>query len=332
MNARFATPQTTPDSTWEMPLGVILSIALHLLVALLAIFGLPFMVEPPPPVEESVPVDLVPLGETTTSAPPKAEQQQPVEKPAEKPPEPPKPEAKVEPPKPEPPKPEPPKEEPKPEPPKAVPPPPPPAPTPPPPEPKAEVPLPSPERKPEPPKETPKPPDQLAEVKPQKKPPPPPDDFQSLLKTIDKMKPQPQKTDDLAKAIDSLRPSQPTPPAAQPQQQAVAPSLAPIPDRPSASEISIVQAQIERHWNFDVGARDAANLVVQVKVALLPDGTVARADIVSDPRYDSDSFYRSAADSARRAVLAASPLNLPPNSYDKFKEITFSFDPRNAVR
>lgn len=329
MNARFATPQTAHESAWEMPLGVVLSIVLHLLVAFLAIFGLPFVVEPPPPVEESVPVDLVPLGETTTSAPPKVEEQQPVQKPEEKPPEPPKP--------------QPPKEEPKPEPPKAapppppapVPPPPPPAPPPPPPTPKAEVPLPSPEKKPEPPQETPKPPDQLAEVKPQKKPPPPPDDFQSLLKTIDKMKPQPQKQDDLAKAIESLRPSQPTPQAPQPQQQQQTSSssrAANISLQPTASELDYVRGQIERHWNFDIGARDAGNLIVQVHVALLPDGSVVRADIVPDPRYDTDSFYRSAADSARRAVLAASPLRLPPNSYDKFKDLTLKFDPRNAVR
>ena len=169
--------------------------------------------------------------------------------------------------------------------------------------------------------------------------------MQSLLKTIQKMRPESQppdkapdkkpdapKQDDLAKTIQAMRASQP----AQPTAAAPQPSPTPSPSKaseislqPSASDVDFVRGQIERHWNFDAGARDAANLIVKVHVRLLPDGTVASADIVSA---GNDSFGQSAAESARRAVLAASPLQLPPGKYDQFKEITFSFDPRNAVR
>ncbi len=301
--------------------GLAFSIALHLLVAALVIFGLPFLPPTEPPLDESVPVDLVPLGETTAAPPPKAEQPPP---PKEEPkPEPPK--AEVQPPKPEPPKPEPPK---------AAPPPPPPPP--PPPEP-PKLAVPEPVKKPEPPKEEPKPPqNQIAEAKPQKKPPPPPDDYDSLLKTLDKMKqapkppaPQPDSLKDLEKTIAQMEQKTPTP---QPQQVTAA-TPAPLSSlQPSASDIDFVRSQIERRWNFDIGARDAGSLIVQVHVLLQPDGTVSEADIVDNPRYSTDSFYRSAADSARRAVLAASPLQLPPGKYEMFKDFTFRFDPRNAVR
>jgi hypothetical protein len=321
-----------------MPTGMVLSVLLHLAIALFAVFGLPFIVEPPPPVEEAIPVELAPLAEKTTAPPPKSQEQKPPEPKQEvKQPEPPKPE----PPKPEPPKPEPPK--PQPPPPQPPAPTPPPAPAPPPPTPKAEVPLPAPEKKPEPPKPEP-PKDQLANIKPpEKKPPPPKDDFDSLLKTLDKMKQQPktdkppdkkpQKDDlsDLEKTLQDMQKNQPDS-SPSPDKAPQSTPNAEISLQPTMSEISMVQHQVEIHWNFDVGARDAANLIVQVHVTLQPDGTVTRAELVPDPRYDSDTFFRSAADSARRAVLAASPLKLPPNSYEKFKDFTFRFDPRNAVR
>jgi hypothetical protein len=139
-------------------------------------------------------------------------------------------------------------------------------------------------------------------------------------------KPDTSKPVDLAKAIDAMRP---TPPVAPPSPAPSPSKASEISLQPSASDIDFVRGQIERHWNFDAGARDAASLVVKVRVRLLPDGTVASADIVSAP---SDGFAQSAAESARRAVLAASPLQLPPGKYDMFKDITFSFDPRNAVR
>ena len=339
MNARFATPQSTADSSWEMPTGVILSVILHLLIAAFAIFGLPFVVEPPPQLEEAVPVDLVPPGEITTAAPPKSEEQKPVEKP----PEPPKQETK-----PEPPKPPPPKEEPKPTPPPPPPPPaptpPPPAPTPPPPEPKAEVPLPAP-KPPEPPKEVPKPPDQLAEIKPPpKKPPPPQDDMQSLLKTLDKMrqepkpdkpeKPQKPKDDlsDLEKTLQDMQKTEPAP--APPSEQKVA-SNSPavnLSNQPSASDKDYIAGQFRRCWNFDVGARDPASLIVRIHVTLQPDGSVSSSEIVKDSRYDSDTFYRSAAESARRATYACSPIKLPPGKYDSLKDLVLNFDPRDAVQ
>ncbi len=297
-------------SVRELRFGLICSAVFHVAIVLLALFGLPQLLSPPPEVAPPVVVEMAELGDKTNPPPRQVEAPKPVEKVAE----PPKQEPTPEPPKPEPPKPEPPK----PEPPKPAPPPPPK------PEPQPEpepIPVPTPKPKPpEPPKEQPKP-DPLKDIKPPPKKQPPPNDFDTLLKSVQKMS-------QTAKPL----------PAPQPQQQAAASSKtvlsnSNIPSEPvSLSDKDYIAAQFRRCWNFDVGARDAGTLVVRVHVLLNSDGSVVRADIADDPRYYSDSFYRSAADSARRAVYACAPIKLPPGKYDALKDLVLNFDPRDAVR
>ena len=41
---------------------------------------------------------------------------------------------------------------------------------------------------------------------------------------------------------------------------------------------------------------------------------------------EKDKFYRAAADAARRAVLASSPLPLPKGKEKKFKNFIFDFN------
>ena len=71
----------------------IFSAVLHVVVALLAIFGLPMFWQQPPIEDQPIVVDVVPLGAKTNPPPLKSAESQP---------EPPKPQAKPEPPKPEP--------------------------------------------------------------------------------------------------------------------------------------------------------------------------------------------------------------------------------------
>jgi hypothetical protein len=93
-----------------------------------------------------------------------------------------------------------------------------------------------------------------------------------------------------------------------------------------------IRAQIERHWNFNVGALGGANIAVSLHLILDPDGSVRSVDIVADPRYASDRIYREAADSIRRAVLVASPLQLPPGRYEDVEDLTLTFNPQDAAR
>ncbi len=52
-----------------------------------------------------------------------------------------------------------------------------------------------------------------------------------------------------------------------------------------------------------VGARDAKDLVVEIRAAVNPDGTVTRADIVDTGRVNSDPLFRAAAEAPRRAFF-----------------------------
>jgi hypothetical protein len=49
-------------------------------------------------------------------------------------------------------------------------------------------------------------------------------------------------------------------------------------------------------------------------------------------RYNSDTFYRAAADSAVRATHECSPLkNLPPDKYGSWKEMELTFNPADML-
>jgi len=293
--------------------GAFCSLLLHAVAVLLAIFGLPELLSPPPEEPDVMVVDVETIADKT--APPPRQIEAP--KPEETPPEPPK-QQEAPPPAPEPPKPIPP------EPPKPIPPEPPkPQPTPPPePEP---VPIPVPKPKPEPPKEQPKPPppDLLKDIKPPPKKPPPPDDFDSLLKSVDKMR-QAEK-------------SPPSPDKAPPSaQKTVNSPLSDLAAQPTASEKSYIAGQIWPRWNVDLGAKGADTLQVTVKIRVSPAGEVLQAFLdVDQARYNSDSFYRAAADAAKRAVYAASPLKAPSTRPDLFRnnpDMTINFDPRSMAR
>lgn len=302
------------EASENLGAGLICSFLLHGMLVLLVLFGLPELLSPPPEIPEPFVVEVDTIAEKT--APPPRQIEAP--KPEELPPEPPKQETPPEPePKPIPPEPV---KPPPPEPPKPVPP-----PKPIPPEP-VPAPIPAPKPKPEPPKEQPKPPPEpLKDLKPPPKKPPPPDDFASLLKSVDKLR-QPAKP----------APSTPTqaPPVA--ANKTVNSPLSDLAAQPTTTEKNFVAAQIWPRWNVDLGAKGADTLQVAVKIRVLPDGSVVSADLdVDRARYAGDSFYRAAADAAKRAVLAASPLKVPPTRPDLFRnspDMTINFDPRSMAR
>jgi hypothetical protein len=97
------------------------------------------------------------------------------------------------------------------------------------------------------------------------------------------------------------------------------------------SEIDAIRQQISRCWNIPAGARDAENLVVEIRAMFNPDGSVARAEILDTGRMASDPFYRAAAESAYRAVLQCSPLQMPPKKYNVWKIVTLRFNPKEML-
>ena len=94
----------------------------------------------------------------------------------------------------------------------------------------------------------------------------------------------------------------------------------------------MVRMHIASRWNPPPAAAGADKLKVDIFVRLEQDGSVIDASIVEERRYNNDQTYRAAANAALRAVLDASPLPLPPEKYDQWREFIFGFDPRFISR
>ena len=216
-----------------------------------------------------------------------------------------------------------------------------PKPPPPPSPPSDAVKLPEPEKKSEPqPRPEPKPEPKVA-AKPEAKlpprpkrkpkPPPPKDDFASVLKTVEKLKSrpkpkQPEKSFD-QKIEDILEKHRNGGPQTKPRQ------VSRLDRNLSMSEIDALRRQIERCWNPPAGAPEAENLIVEVRLAINRDGTVRNAQIVDTARMFREPFYRAAAESVIRAIKhpICTPLELPQEKYDLWKETRLRFDPRELV-
>ena len=80
-------------------------------------------------------------------------------------------------------------------------------------------------------------------------------------------------------------------------------------------------------------ARDARDLVVEVRVAVDPDGTVRQATIVDQARLSTDPLFRGAAESARRAFFnpLCRPLHLPPDKYAIWRDLVVDFSPKDIL-
>lgn len=113
-----------------------------------------------------------------------------------------------------------------------------------------------------------------------------------------------------------------------------APARVPLGERMTISEQERLKEQLAMCWNVTAGARYAESLVVEVSLFMNPDRTVRDARIKDQFRYNRDSFFRAAADSALRAVRhpRCTPLLLPPEKYEQWKTINIVFDPREMLQ
>ncbi len=273
------------------------SILFHTMVIVVGYFGLPELRRDLSMVEAPIVVEIVTVAETTNAPAPKPEpKRQPPPKAEAPPPPAPEPEPEV-------------------------------AAVPPPPETQ-----PKPKLKPKPPpkpkaKPRPQAPPRLVKAKPKRKPKPP-DTFASVLKTLkglQRQKPKPKEKSEKDKKKEESA-----------FEQQTAKALASLSrrydtSRPlTISEIDLVRQQIARCWNLPAGAKDAENLVIEIWVAMNPDGTVRQARIQQQERMLTDSFFRAAAESALRAVLnkRCQPFKLPRKKYDRWKTLTLVFNPK----
>lgn len=101
----------------------------------------------------------------------------------------------------------------------------------------------------------------------------------------------------------------------------------------SLSEEDALRSAYIPCWSAPAGAMNAEKLIVIVRAKYNPDGSLI--DVMLDDsmkgRYNSDTFFRAAADAGLRAVRhpRCNPLkNLPPSIYPKLKDTKITFDPR----
>jgi len=101
----------------------------------------------------------------------------------------------------------------------------------------------------------------------------------------------------------------------------------------SISEIDAIRRHFEKCWNIPSGAREAGNLATEIKVRFNKKGNVLDARIINVSRMKRDRYYRTAAESALRAVLNPRCQNapLPENKFDKWKNLTLNFDPKSII-
>ena len=101
----------------------------------------------------------------------------------------------------------------------------------------------------------------------------------------------------------------------------------------SISEIDAVRRHFEKCWNIPSGAREAGNLASEIKVRFNKKGNVIDARIVNVSRMKRDRYFRTASESALRAVLNPRCQNapLPENKFDKWKNLTLNFDPKSII-
>ncbi|HXQ41073.1 MAG TPA: cell envelope integrity protein TolA [Candidatus Udaeobacter sp.] len=152
------------------------------------------------------------------------------------------------------------------------------------------------------------PPDQ---TKPKVKPQPQQQatDFNSLLKNVEKMNTQ------TADNTDQQQTPQPPDTSSQ----------APLGERLTSSELDAAKSQMQGCWYIDPGKKGADSILVDVHVVYGADGSVTSVQAVDQLRIATDPVFRSMAEAAVRAVYKCDPIHLPPDKYDLWKSVTFTF-------
>lgn len=103
----------------------------------------------------------------------------------------------------------------------------------------------------------------------------------------------------------------------------------------TVSEKDAIIQQIHKNWTILSGAKGAKDMLVVINITLARDGTVIKHEMENKLRYNTDEFYRALVDSGVRAIYKSSPLkNLPPEKYDVkdgWREIQVNFDPSEIL-
>ncbi len=96
------------------------------------------------------------------------------------------------------------------------------------------------------------------------------------------------------------------------------------------TEIDAIRAQIQRNWAVPAGAESAHEMTVTLRLRLGIDGTVQSVEVVETARMERDSFFRTMAESAVRAVRRTARIDgLSADSYRLWRDIEMRFNPKD---
>lgn len=96
-----------------------------------------------------------------------------------------------------------------------------------------------------------------------------------------------------------------------------------------SSLIAIIRAQITPCWNVPTAPDGAGNIVVLLRIELRPDGSligIPEVLSVKGATAATAAYGRGMASSVRRAVSLCSPLKLPAEHYESWREVELNFD------
>jgi len=101
----------------------------------------------------------------------------------------------------------------------------------------------------------------------------------------------------------------------------------------SLSEEDALKAQIFGCWSIPLGLPYNEDLLVRIKLALEPDGSVTKTEILDHARMNrpGQGFYKVLAESALRAIKLCQPLRVPATGYERWKELQLNFDAREML-
>jgi hypothetical protein len=140
------------------------------------------------------------------------------------------------------------------------------------------------------------------------------------------VKPPEPKMPEVNKLLASVADAPPTTPDIKEKQQTRTSTM----DMALANQVAkVIKSKVEKNWSVPAGVRDAGQQIVTIRIRLGRDGAVQSTDILDD-NYANDANFRTMAESARRAVLKASPfpsLKRFSDDYDQWRDVTMIFRP-----
>jgi outer membrane biosynthesis protein TonB len=89
----------------------------------------------------------------------------------------------------------------------------------------------------------------------------------------------------------------------------------------------LVQARIEQNWDLPIGALSAETTIVRLHIELKRDGSLQRDPTVMDPSFSPN--YQAMADAAVRAAIKGQPYIIPPDQYERCRDMVLKFNPRD---